>query len=95
MQKSMVEKLHNKLLKVIDTQCRGASYPRLAVTRLSDTEYKMTVVAEDMISAALFDACRPTKYSKMKIEYSNSTSKQITYEGKSGYYEMTAKMTIR
>ena len=95
MRKSMVEKLHDKLVKIVDTGCYGKNYYSIRVSKVSDTEFDMKVVAEDMVEAALFNSQKPEKYSKSRIFYSNEKSRVVTYEGKPNCWEVTAHMTVR
>lgn len=94
MQKSMVEKLHDKVMKIIDNACYGKQYYSVRISKVSETEYDMDVVAEDMIAAALFDAQKPLRYSKSHLAYSNKKSKEITYEGKPNCWKVSAHITM-
>lgn len=94
MKKSLLEKLNDKLVLTADTKCYGKLYYSVSLTKVSDVEFDMNVIAEDCIAAALFGACKPQKYSNKRIIYSNEKAEVVNYEGKSGCYKLSARMTV-
>ena len=95
MRKELIEKLHNKLLKTVDETCQGVNFHKVSLHKVSENVFDMTVVAEGMVAAALFEATLPTKYSKSKIIYADKSSKMITYKNKPGCYEIKARMYLK
>ena len=67
MQKELIEKLHAKLMKVVDENCRGVDFRQLKLNKVSPKVFDLEVVIEGMVGSALFSANLPTKYSNMKI----------------------------
>ena len=93
--KELIEKLHAKLMKVVDENCRGVDFRQLKLNKVSPKVFDLEVVIEGMVGSALFSANLPTKYSNMKIVYDNKSSQQIDYEGNTNCWRTRARMYLK
>lgn len=95
MHKELIEKLHAKLMKVVDENCRGVDFRQLKLNKVSPKVFDLEVVIEGMVGSALFSANLPTKYSNMKIIYDGKSSQQIDYEGNTNCWRTRARMYLK
>ena len=95
MRKELIEKLHSKLLKMIDENCCGIDFQQLTLHKVSEKVFDLEIVVKGMVASALVDANLPQRYSNMKIIYNDKSSKLINYEGHPGYWKTQARMCLK
>lgn len=95
MHKELIEKLHAKLMKIVDENCQGVDFHQLRLNKVSSKVFDLEVVIEGMAGSALFSANLPTRYSNMKIIYGNKSSQQIEYEGNTNCWRTRARMYLK
>lgn len=95
MRKELLEKLHSKLLKVVDKNSLGIYLQQLKLSKVSERIFDLEIVVKGMVASALVDATLPQQYSNMKITYANKSSKLINYEGHPGYWKTSARMCLK
>lgn len=95
MRKELLEKLHSKLMKTIDENCRGIDFQHLRLKKVSEKVFDLEIVVKGMAASALVDANLPQRYSNMKITYADRFSKLINYEGKSDCWKTSARMYLK
>ena len=95
MRKELLEKLHSKLMKMIDENCRGIDFQHLRLKKVSEKVFDLEIVVKGMAASALVDANLPQRYSNMKIIYDDKSSKLINYEGKSDCWKTSARMYLK
>ena len=95
MRKELLEKLHSKLLKVVDKNSLGIYLQQLKLSKVSERIFDLEIVVKGMVASALVDATLPQQYSNMKITYADKSSKLINYEGHPGYWKTSARMCLK
>ena len=95
MRKELLEKLHSKLLKVVDKNSLGIYLQQLKLSKVSEKVFDLEIVVKGMVASALVDANLPQRYSNMKITYDDKSSKLINYEGYPGYWKTQARMCLK
>lgn len=95
MRKELLEKLHSKLLKIVDKNSLGIYLQQLKLSKVSEKVFDLEIVVKGMVASALVDANLPQRYSNMKITYADKSSKLINYEGHSGYWKTQARMCLK
>lgn len=95
MRKELLEKLHSKLLKVVDKNSLGIYLQQLKLSKVSERVFDLEIVVKGMVASALVDATLPQQYSNMKITYADKSSKLINYEGHPGYWKTQARMCLK
>lgn len=95
MRKELLEKLHSKLLKVVDKNSLGIYLQQLKLSKVSEKVFDLEIVVKGMVASALVDATLPQRYSNMKITYADRSSKLINYEGKSDCWKTSARMCLK
>ena len=95
MRKELLEKLHSKLLKMIDENCRGIDFQQLTLHKVSEKVFDLEIVVKGMAASVLVDANLPQRYSNMKITYADKSSKLVNYEGKSDCWKTSARMYLK
>lgn len=95
MRKELLEKLHSKLLKIVDKNSLGIYLQQLKLSKVSEKVFDLEIVVKGMVASALVDANLPQRYSNMKITYDDKSSKLINYEGHPGYWKTQAKMCLK
>lgn len=95
MRKELLEKLHSKLLKVVDKNSLGIYLQQLKLSKVSERVFDLEIVVKGMVASALVDATLPQRYSNMKITYADKSSKLINYEGHPGYWKTSARMCLK
>lgn len=95
MRKELLEKLHSKLLKVVDKNSLGIYLQQLKLSKVSERVFDLEIVVKGMVASALVDATLPQQYSNMKITYADKSSKLINYEGHPGYWKTSARMCLK
>lgn len=95
MRKELLEKLHSKLMKMIDKNCCGIDFQQLKLSKVSEKVFDLEIVVKGMVASALVDATLPQRYSNMKIIYDDKSSKLINYEGKSDCWKTSARMCLK
>ena len=95
MRKELLEKLHSKLLKMIDENCCGIYLQQLKLSKVSEKVFDLEIVVKGMVTSALVDANLPQRYSNMKITYADKSSKLVNYEGKSDCWKTSARMCLK
>ena len=95
MRKELLEKLHSKLMKMIDENCLGIDFQQLKLHKVSEKVFDLEIVVKGMVASALVDANLPQRYSNMKITYDDKSSKLINYEGHPGYWKTQARMYLK
>ena len=95
MRKELLEKLHSKLIKMIDKNCCGIDFQQLKLSKVSEKVFDLEIVVKGMVASALVDATLPQRYSNMKIIYDDKSSKLINYEGKSDCWKTSARMCLK
>ena len=95
MRKELLEKLHSKLLKIVDKNSLGIYLQQLKLSKVSEKVFDLEIVVKGMVASALVDANLPQRYSNMKITYADKSSKLISYEGHSGYWKTQARMCLK
>lgn len=95
MRKELLEKLHSKLMKMIDKNCCGIDFQQLKLSKVSEKVFDLEIVVKGMVASALVDATLPQRYSNMKITYADRSSKLINYEGKSDCWKTLARMYLK
>lgn len=95
MRKELLEKLHSKLMKMIDKNCCGIDFQQLKLSKVSEKVFDLEIVVKGMVASALVDATLPQRYSNMKITYADRSSKLINYEGKSDCWKTSARMCLK
>ena len=95
MRKELLEKLHSKLLKVVDKNSLGIYLQQLKLSKVSEKVFDLEIVVKGMVASALVDANLPQRYSNMKITYDDKSSKLINYEGHPGYWKTSARMCLK
>ena len=95
MRKELLEKLHSKLLKMIDENCRGIDFQQLTLHKVSEKVFDLEIIVKGMVASALVDANLPQRYSNMKITYADRSSKLVNYEGKSDCWKTSARMYLK
>lgn len=95
MRKELLEKLHSKLMKMIDKNCCGIDFQQLKLSKVSEKVFDLEIVVKGMVASALVDANLPQRYSNMKITYADKSSKLINYEGKSDCWKTSTRMCLK
>ena len=95
MRKELLEKLHSKLMKVVDKNSLGIYLQQLKLSKVSERVFDLEIVVKGMVASALVDANLPQRYSNMKITYDDKSSKLINYEGHPGYWKTQARMCLK
>lgn len=95
MRKELLEKLHSKLLKIVDKNSLGIYLQQLKLSKVSERVFDLEIVVKGMVASALVDATLPQRYSNMKIIYDDKSSKLINYEGHPGYWKTQARMCLK
>ena len=95
MRKELLEKLHSKLLKIVDENCRGIDFQQLKLKKVSEKVFDLEIVVKGMAASALVDANLPQRYSNMKITYADRFSRCVNYEGKSDCWKTSARMYLK
>lgn len=95
MHKELLEKLHSKLLKIVDKNSLGIYLQQLKLSKVSEKVFDLEIVVKGMVASALVDANLPQRYSNMKITYADKSSKLINYEGHPGYWKTQARMCLK
>lgn len=95
MRKELLEKLHSKLLKVVDKNSLGIYLQQLKLSKVSERVFDLEIVVKGMVASALVDTTLPQRYSNMKITYADKSSKLINYEGHPGYWKTSARMCLK
>lgn len=95
MRKELLEKLHSKLLKIVDKNSLGIYLQQLKLSKVSERVFDLEIVVKGMVASALIDATLPQRYSNMKIIYDDKSSKLINYEGHPGYWKTQARMCLK
>ena len=95
MRKELLEKLHSKLLKIVDKNSLGIYLQQLKLSKVSEKVFDLEIVVKGMVASALVDANLPQRYSNMKITYDDKSSKLINYEGHPGYWKTQARMCLK
>lgn len=95
MRKELLEKLHSKLMKMIDKNCCGIDFQQLKLSKVSEKVFDLEIVVKGMVASALVDANLPQQYSNMKITYADRSSKLINYEGKSDCWKTSVRMYLK
>ena len=95
MRKELLEKLHSKLLKIVDKNSLGIYLQQLKLSKVSEKVFDLEIVVKGMVASALVDANLPQRYSNMKITYADKSSKFINYEGHPGYWKTSARMCLK
>lgn len=95
MRKELLEKLHSKLLKVVDKNSLGIYLQQLKLSKVSERVFDLEIVVKGMFASALVEANLPQRYSNMKITYDDKSSKLINYEGHPGYWKTQARMYLK
>lgn len=95
MHKELIEKLHSKLLKIIDENCRGISFQRLKLNKVSEKVFDLEIIVDGIAASALIDANLPRRYSNMKITYSDRTFSPINHGGNSDCWKTSARMYLK
>ena len=95
MRKELLEKLHSKLMKMIDKNCCGIDFQQLKLSKVSEKVFDLEIIVKGMVASALVDANLPQRYSNMKITYADRSSKLINYEGKSDCWKTSARMCLK
>ena len=95
MRKELLEKLHSKLMKVVDKNSLGIYLQQLKLSKVSERVFDLEIVVKGMVASALVDANLPQRYSNMKITYADKSSKLINYEGHPGYWKTQARMCLK
>lgn len=95
MRKELLEKLHSKLLKIVDKNSLGIYLQQLKLSKVSERVFDLEIVVKGMVASALVDANLPQRYSNMKITYADKSSKLINYEGHPGYWKTQARMCLK
>ena len=80
MRKELLEKLHSKLLKIVDKNSLGIYLQQLKLSKVSEKVFDLEIVVKGIVASALVDANLPQRYSNMKITYADKSSKLINYE---------------
>ena len=91
----LLEKLHSKLLKIVDKNSLGIYLQQLKLSKVSERVFDLEIVVKGMVASALVDANLPQRYSNMKITYADKSSKLINYEGHPGYWKTQARMCLK
>lgn len=95
MHKELIEKLHSKLLKMIDENCCGISFQQLKLNKVSEKVFDIEIVVNGMVASALVDANLPQRYSNMKITYTNRASKPVSHSGNLDCWKTSARMYLK
>ena len=95
MRKELLEKVHSKLLKIVDKNSLGIYLQQLKLSKVSERVFDLEIVVKGVVASALVDATLPQRYSNMKIIYDDKSSKLINYEGHSGYWKTQARMCLK
>lgn len=95
MRKELLEKLHSKLMKIVDKNSLGIYLQQLKLSKVSEKVFDLEIVVKGMVASALVDANLPQRYSNMKITYADKSSKLINYEGHPGYWKTQARMCLK
>ena len=95
MRKELLEKLHSKLLKIVDKNSLGIDFQQLTLHKVSEKVFDLEIVVKGMAASALVDANLPQRYSNMKITYADRSSKLVNYEGKSDCWKTSARMYLK
>ena len=95
MRKELLEKLHSKLMKMIDKNCCGIDFQQLKLSKVSEKVFDLEIIVKGMVASALVDANLPQRYSNMKITYADKSSKLVNYEGKSDCWKTSARMCLK
>lgn len=95
MRKELLEKLHSKLLKVVDKNSLGIYLQQLKLSKVSEKVFDLEIVVKGMVASALVDANLPQRYSNMKITYADRSSKLINYEGHPDCWKTSARMCLK
>ena len=95
MRKELLEKLHSKLMKIVDKNSLGIYLQQLKLSKVSEKVFDLEIVVKGMVASALVDATLPQRYSNMKITYADRSSKLINYEGKSDCWKTSARMCLK
>ena len=95
MRKELLEKLHSKLMKMIDKNCCGIDFQQLTLSKVSEKVFDLEIVVKGMVASALVDANLPQRYSNMKITYADRSSIPVNYEGKSDCWKTSARMFLK
>ena len=95
MRKELLEKLHSKLLKIVDKNSLGIYLQQLKLSKVSEKVFDLEIVVKGMVASALVDANLPQRYSNMKITYADRSSKLVNYEGKSDCWKTSARMYLK
>lgn len=95
MHKELLEKLHSKLMKMIDKNCCGIDFQQLTLHKVSEKVFDLEIVVKGMVASALVDATLPQRYSNMKITYADRFSRPVIYEDKSDCWKTSARMYLK
>lgn len=95
MRKELLEKLHSKLLKIVDKNSLGIYLQQLKLSKVSEKVFDLEIVVKGMVASALVDTNLPQRYSNMKITYADRSSKLVNYEGKSDCWKTSARMYLK
>lgn len=95
MRKELLEKLHSKLMKMIDKKCCGIGFQQLKLSKVSEKVFDLEIVVKGMFASALVEANLPQRYSNMKITYADKSSKLVNYEGKSDCWKTSVRMCLK
>lgn len=95
MRKELLEKLHSKLMKMIDKNCCGIDFQQLTLHKVSEKVFDLEIVVKGMAASALVDANLPQRYSNMKITYADRSSRPVNYEDKSDCWKTSARMFLK
>ena len=95
MRKELLEKLHSKLMKMIDKNCCGIDFQQLKLSKVSEKVFDLEIIVKGMVASALVDANLPQRYSNMKITYADKSSKLVNYEGKSDCWKTSSRMCLK
>ena len=94
MRKELIEKLHSKLIKIVDKNCCGVDLQQLRLNKISEKVFDLEIIVKGMVASALVDANLPQRYSNMKITYTDRASKLVNYEGNSDCWKTSARMYL-
>ena len=95
MRKELLEKLHSKLMKIVDKNSLGIYLQQLKLSKVSERVFDLEIVVKGMVASALVDATLPQRYSNMKITYADRSSRPVAYEGKSDCWKTSARMYLK
>lgn len=95
MRKELLEKLHSKLMRMINENCCGIDFQQLTLHKVSEKVFDLEIVVKGMVASALVDANLPQRYSNMKITYVDRSSRPVAYEGKSDCWKTSARMYLK